>query len=213
MNGAVIDLALAMALLVLSHAVPSAPPVRARLIARLGRPGFFAAYGTLSLVLLIWVVLAFWRADPALWLYPPPPRARAVAVLVMPLALFLVAGRLMRPPDDRPAGVYRITSAPGSLGLLLWSLLHLINLGSLRHVLLFGGMALIALIALVKNARLAPPACRKVGILPFGAILSGRERLRAREIGGPLLVTPVLYLLLLWLHPLVLRRDPLAGLW
>lgn len=208
-----IELTAAVALLILSHAVPSAPPVRARLIGALGRPAFFAAYGTVSIVVLVWVIVAFRRADPGAWLYLPPGEARAVAVLAMPLAVVLVVGRLMQRPADVPAGVYRITTVPGSLGVLLWALLHLINLGSARHVVLFGGMALIALIAVFKNARLAPAAHRHVGVFPFLAGLRGRERLSLRELAPPLLLGLVLYAALLWLHPMVIGRDPLAGVW
>lgn len=156
--------------------MPSAPPVRARLIERLGRPGFFAAYGLLSLIILVWVILAFRGADPGVWVYLPPAKARALAVVAMPLAVVLVTGRLLQRPADHPCGIYRITAVPGSLGLLLWALLHLLVLGSVRHVLLFGGMALIALIALVKNVRLAPAPVRSVGVVPFLGILRGRVR-------------------------------------
>lgn len=208
-----VELALAMVFLVLSHVVPSAPRVRDRLIAVLGRSGFFAAYGTLSLILLIWAIAALQAADPGAWLYVPPAQGRAVAVLVMPLAVVLVCGRLMQRPDDVPRGIYRISSAPGSFGLLLWSVLHLLNLGSVRHVLLFGGMALIALVGTVKNARAAPPARRHVGALPLLAVLRGRERMRPGELAAPLLVGLPVYALLLGLHPVLLGPDPLAGLW
>jgi uncharacterized membrane protein len=209
----VVELALAVTLMVLSHAVPSAPPFRARLIDRLGRAGFLIAYGTLSVIVLLWVIMAFRRADPGPWLYAPPDGGRALAVLVMPLATILVIGRLLQRPGEAARGVYRITTVPGSLGVLLWALLHLINLGSARHVILFGGMALIALIALVKNARLAPPGRRHVGIVPFLAVVLGDERLVLREIAPPALVGLVAYAGLLWLHPPIIGRDPMAGIW
>jgi len=199
-----VELAAAVLLLILSHVLPSAPPVRARLIERFGGATFFAAYGVLSLVILIWVIIAFQRADSAIWLYLPPVWGRAAALGLMPLATFLVAGRLIQRPGPVPTGVYRITAAPGSLGLLLWTLLHLLNLGSGRHVLLFGGMATIALVALVKNARTAPGERRAVGVVPFLAVVRGRERLAPRELALPLLLGLLGYGLLLWLHPRVI---------
>ena len=57
---AVAWLAAAALALVLGHVVPSAPPVRRRLIDVLGRGGFVAGYSVLSLALLAWVVVA-WR--------------------------------------------------------------------------------------------------------------------------------------------------------
>ena len=40
---------------------------------------------------------------------------------------------------------------PGSLGVLLWALVHLLNLGEARAVVVFAGLAVMTLIALVKN--------------------------------------------------------------
>ena len=53
---------LAMVAFLGSHMVPSRPGLRRALVARLGRAGYGAAYGLLSLVLLIWVIAAAGRA-------------------------------------------------------------------------------------------------------------------------------------------------------
>lgn len=196
----------------MSHAVPSAPAIRERLIATFGRTGFYAAYSAISLLTLALVVVAYLDAE-WIWLYTPPPGARWLAVLGMPLAVLLVVGRLTTRAGAEPAGIYRITAVPGSLGLLLWALLHLPNLGAAHQVLLFGAFAAIALIALVKNVRTAPPAFSRIGGVPFFAVVRGRARLEWREIGWwRLAVSLAIYGLLLWLHPRVIGLDPLAGL-
>ncbi|MEM8664305.1 MAG: NnrU family protein, partial [Pseudomonadota bacterium] len=53
-EGKVGELVLALTALVAGHAIPSAPVVRPALVARLGRAGFGAAYGLISLALLLW---------------------------------------------------------------------------------------------------------------------------------------------------------------
>lgn len=206
------QLAGALVLLILSHAIPSAPKVRERLLSTFGRAGFYAGYSAISLLTLALVIVAY-RDAPWVWLYTPPAGARWLAVLLMPLAVFLVVGRLTTSPGPEPAGVYRITAVPGSLGILLWASLHLLNLGAAHQVLLFGAFAAIALLALIKNLRQAPPAFRRIGAVTFLAMVTERERLVWREIGWWRLVVALAgYGLLLGLHPLVIGLDPLAGL-
>ena len=119
-----------------------------------------------------------------------------------------------RPQPDRPHGIYRITAIPGSLGVLLWTLVHLLNLGEARAVIVFAGLALMALIALLKNLVLAGTGYRTVDWLPLAAIVRGREVLVWREIGWWRVgLALLMYAGLLYLHPLVTGRDPLAGLW
>jgi uncharacterized membrane protein len=91
--------------------------------------------------------------------------------------------------------------------------MHLLNRGEGRLVVVFGGFALLALAALIKNLHLAAPACGRVGWLPFAAALAGRERIVWTEIGWwRLCLIVLLYLILLLLHPVVIGPDPLTGL-
>ena len=118
-----------------------------------------------------------------------------------------------RAPPNGPIGIYRVTAVPGSLGVLLWALVHLLNLGEARAVVVFAGLAVMSLIALLKNLVVAGPAYRDVGWLPFSAIGRGRETFRWREIGfWRLGVALLVYASLLYLHPIVIGRDPLAGI-
>ena len=161
------------------------PQTRANLIEALGRRVFMALYSAVSLAALVLVVWSYRAADPGIWLYSPPIEAKTFTVLAMPIPLFLLVGRLTTPARSaEPIGIYRITAVPGSLSVLLWTLLHLAALlGAWQVVILFAGMAAIALFALVKNWRTATPARRQAGILPFAGIIRGRERLVWSEIG------------------------------
>ena len=98
---------------------------------------------------------------------------------MMPAILLLVARLTTRTDPAAPQGIYRLSGVPGSLAVLLWALLHLVNLGEARQVVVFSGMALIAAAALIKNLRHATPAWREVGLLsglgigPGGAMARG----------------------------------------
>lgn len=213
-------------LLFASHAVPSWPGVRPALIGRLGRPGFIAAYSLLSVATLTLFVLAYQAADTSGRLFFPADGAAKLAVALMPVAFLLMIARVTtkfgEPHAPRPpAGIYRVTRFPGSVGLLLWALLHLQATGDARRFILFSTMAAIALFAIVKNdwvlRRSQDPAAAsfraETGIVPFTAILAGRQRFVWREIGwGRLLGALAVTAAVLHAHPLVFGVDPLYWL-
>lgn len=202
----------AVLLLVASHAVPAHGAVRTAMTDRLGLTGFRAAHSLVSAAALAVVVAAYRVAEPGLWVWYPAHEARYATIAVMPLAVFLLIGRLTRRPGTGPRGVYRITSTPGSMAALLWSLGHLAVAGDQRRVVLFAGMLAIAIVSLVRNAGLAEPR-GLAGTIPFARILAGRERLAFHEIGPwPPALALLLVAALLTLHPLVLGVDPLAGI-
>ena len=212
----------ALAAMVLSHALLSAPAVRSRMIERLGRPGFIAVYSAISLATFAALVWTYQSADSGPWLFDPPAGGRMAAAAIMPLAVFLVIGRITTPHGEpeaprAPEGIYRVCRYPGSVGLLIWAGLHLVNLGDARRTLLFAAMALIAVLAFIKNDRLRRRAKREsteeTRILPFSDILAGRRHMPWREIGWwRFALTAVLYGALLLGHPYVLGIAPLAGL-
>ncbi|WP_207476156.1 NnrU family protein [Arenibaculum pallidiluteum] len=206
-----IELSAALVLLVASHVIPSRPGLRERLLAALGRPAFVAVYSAISVLALAAVIVAYGQADPTLLVWSPPFEGRYVAFAAMPLAMVLLVCRLTQGPGAAPHGIYRVTTTPGSLAVLVWSLVHLLNVGAARTILVFLGMLAIALWALLRNAaRATPPG--PYGVLPFARIAAGRERLAFSEIGWwRLLAALVLTAVLLLLHPVVIGVDPLAG--
>lgn len=193
------NLGAALAVLFLTHAIPSLPSVRAALVARTGLRGFRIVYSLVSLAAVAWVIRAYALAADSPWLWTPPLWGRWAALLLMPVAFWLVAVRLMRPPAAERAGIYRVLPAPGSAGLLLWTLLHLLNVGQARTVMLFAGFGAIALFALAKNSLAAPP--------PQSAGPEG-----AGPVFAPAVAALLAWAAVLALHPHVIGVDPLAGL-
>lgn len=202
--------------LVASHAMLSARPVRPALRRRLGAAGFYLLYSAISLAALAAFVWAFLSVGAGPTLFEPPPGARHAAIALMPLAVFLVLCRLTTRPASTPGGIYRVSRFPGSVGVLLWALLHLLNMGDARRVLLFATMAAIAIAALVRNEcqrRRDGGQTAPVDILPFASVVMRRTPLPWREIGWRrLAATAAVYLALLFAHPYVLGVDPLAGM-
>lgn len=211
-------------LLVAGHGVPSAPSLRPRLIARFGRRGFLTAYSVASFLLLGLFVLAYVHLAPATPIYRPVTVAPVIALVLTPIAFVLVALRLATAYGEPhapspPFGIYRICRFPGSIGILIWALAHLQAVGDLRRIVLFTTMSAIALVALVKNERLrrnlaragTPAHLETTSLVPFAAILTGRQRLVIDEIGtAPVMLALVAWLILLGLHAHVFGVDPLA---
>jgi uncharacterized membrane protein len=212
-------LALAAAAWVLLH-VLVAGLFRPALAARLGEPGFrtlFSLLSALSLGAMIWTYL---RA-PVVWLWPPSPALNLVAALLM-LPAFLLLATGLRPSNPTLAGadlllgnrlpvtgVTRITRHPMLWAFTLWAVAHLLANGDLATQLLAGAVLLTALNGMRsidrKNRRRLGEAYvafeHQTSIVPFAAILQGRNEFRLREIGWlPLVFGLLLYAGAFWLH-------------
>lgn len=194
-----IELAAALAALTLTHLVPSFPSVRPALVRVFGQTVFRILYSIVSLAILAWLILAYRNAADSAWLWTPPDWGRWVAVAAMPVAIWLITTRLMRPPGRTRSGVYRTIAAPGSAGLTLWAALHLLNVGEARTVLLFGVFLAISLFAFAKYSLTAPPK-------PTASAT------RSTLDGWPIAISVAIWISLLMLHPVVLGVDPLAGI-
>lgn len=194
-----IELTCALILLLLTHAVPSSTSVRPYLVRTFGLRGFRVLYSLLSVAVVVWLVFAYRGTADSPWLWTAPYWSRWLAVTAMPVALWLVASRLMQRPGQTRSGIYRLIPAPGSTGLTIWALLHLLNVGQARALLLFAAFAVISLAAAVKNtlaSRQKPPQPLTVGDFKW----------------HPLAAAIFAWLLLLAAHPHVIGVDPLLGI-
>ncbi|MFN8721213.1 MAG: NnrU family protein [Rhodospirillales bacterium] len=200
MTGSIVEVALAGALLLLSHFVPPAPGNRARIVARTGEGAYMGLYSLVSVAAIVWLCLA-WAAAPVVPLWEAGI-LRWVPAVVLPFALILfVAAYTTRNPTsvgqgasllpETARGVLRITRNPLLWSVTAWALSHLVANGDLASVLFFGTFAMLAglgtvllerKIALREGARWDAFAAVTSNV-PFAAILQGRQRLDLREIG------------------------------
>lgn len=202
--------------LLLSH------PLRAPLLAWLGKRGFLLAYSVIAAATLGWLVAAYrssaltpllWPVDDAIW---------ATASVMMLAASVLFMGSLVRnpafPTGDRPAavpgearGVYAVTRHPMMWSFALWGAVHVAVYPIAANIVLAGAVALLALVgaALQDRKKLkAEPGWRaweaRTSFWPFAAIAQGRARFGGfggHAIGGGVL---------LWLGA-TYAHLPLAG--
>ncbi|MDX6751890.1 NnrU family protein [Geminicoccaceae bacterium 1502E] len=210
---------LALGSFMLAHVIPPLPPVRARLLAALGRRGYLLAYSLLSTALLVWVLVAAARA-PHLPLWTPREWHYLVPVLVMPVALWLtVAGLVQRnplsltlrasPPEAAPGAIIRVTRHPVLWGLLLWALAHIPPNGDLVSLVLFGFMAGLAAIGI---AMLDRRLRRRLGEERWRTLARGAAADGPAYLLPPALAALGLYAwFLLQGHALFIGVDPLAG--
>lgn len=141
-----------------SHAVPALPWVKTRAQARLGRAGYGAVFGSISLIVLVWVIVAAGQA-PYVEIWPHYPWMRWVANIVMPVALLLLVLAIAAPNplsfggrstgfDPEQPGLAGAMRHPLLWALFLWSAAHLLVNGDLAHGILFAAFAIFCLIGM-----------------------------------------------------------------
>ena len=193
-------LILAALLWVAVHVGIAGTVVRARLAARFGEGGFRIAYSAVSVV-AIYALVAAWNAADTTPLWTADPALRWVlAALMLPVIFLFVASVAGRNPTSvgqegalaaEPRGIFRVTRHPMLWSFALWALVHMLGNGDSAALVFFGAFLVTALVGMPSiDAKLAarrpdawPAFKQATSILPFGAILAGRQRLEAKEIG------------------------------
>ena len=209
------------AVFVAQHLGVASSSLRPRLVGAIGEKGYLGLYSITSIVVLVLLIRAYAGMEPTTLLWPTHEILRWLALLVMPVALWLVIGGLLtRNPtmvgvvlegtEEVPVhGVLRITRHPVQSGILLWSLTHLIANGDLPSLVFFGSFALISGYGMILIDRRRQTTLgdewtafqTATSLLPFAAILTGRQSFKAPEIGwlAPTLAVAI-FLALWWAH-------------
>lgn len=191
-----------------THLLLSWPPLRRPLAGALGEGAFSALYSIVSLAFLAWLVAAY-RVAPPLLVYDFGRWVNLLPIATMPFASILVVlGLASRNPTavggdkllqkgSHPAGIFTITRHPFLCGVTVWALAHLIANGDAASIMLFGGMALLAILGMAgidrKRALRLGAAWQaysaRTSRVPFAAAASGRTTIDWAGIG--------------WLRPLI----------
>ncbi len=222
---------LALLLFLTAHVVPPASPVRQRLIALLGRRGYLLGYSVLSLVLLGWIIIAA-RDAPFIALWNFAPWQPVIPVVAMPLAFWFVVVGLAEPnplsislrrsdPTVPLAPIVATTRHPVLWGFLIWAAAHLPPNGDMVSLILFGGMAVLAVAAMPLLDRRArtrlgeerwQALSRGTSILPFLAVVSRKVRIRfsGRFVLHTVVALAAYFWSLLQGHRLLIGPEPLS---
>ena len=212
------ELALAALAFVGGHFLLSSSPVRRPLAAALGEFGFAGVYSVLAIAAFIWMLRSYGQA-PYVELWPALPALRFIPLFVMPFAVLLVIGgytqrnptAVMQPMAGagNPApGILTITRHPVMWGIALWAFSHLPPNGDAASLILFGGLAVLALggtVAIDAKRRTRDPdsfarLAAATSNVPFLAIREGRARL-GRVQPWRLVLAAAAYLAFLMAHP------------
>jgi uncharacterized membrane protein len=218
------QLCLASAAFLATH-FASSTPLRPALAGAIGEKGYLGLYTLVSFATLGWMIWAYGQApSEAAW-----PGLRMLPALLMPFSFVLIAcGLLTRNPTavgaakflkapEAARGILRVTRHPVMWGFILWSGAHLLARGDLKGLVFFGSFLVLASLgALLIDARKARNHgedwrrfAAVTSYFPFAAILQGRNRFDAKEIGlrNPA-IGLALYAAAFWLHPMAFGARP-----
>lgn len=140
------ELATAMTVFLLTHAIPARPALRGCLVILVGRRVYLIAYSVVSILVLAWVISAAANA-PYLELWPRADWQSLVPAVGMLLASILAVFALTMPnplslgpkrdfDPDHP-GVAGFVRHPLLWAMLIWSISHMFPNGDLSHVVMF----------------------------------------------------------------------------
>jgi len=174
------------------HLLPCAGlSVRAGLIQRLGE-GPYKRLIALTIVLSIVLMVLGWRSTDPVVVYAAPGWGRLAANVLMVAALVLFAA------SGVPTNLKRVLRHPQLTSVATWAVAHLLSNGDSRSLVLFGGLGLWAVVAMVLiNTR--DGAWQKPEPLPMSAELK------------PLIAGVVAFALLYLAHPWIAGVSPAPG--
>jgi len=215
------------------HLFVSGTGLRGRLVGLMGEGAYTGLFSAASLALIVWMSMSYGPAlvaDSNAFLWQAPAWWAHLGGIVMLVAFLLgVLGMLSPNPGavgqagraaEAPRGIQRVTRHPFLWGVGLWAVFHLVANGDLASLILFGGLAVLALggtISIDAKRR------RKLGAvweayaaqtsnLPFAAIVGGRQRLALREFSWWRVVLAVAaYGVVFALHPMLFGVSPTGG--
>ncbi|QYU66224.1 NnrU family protein [Leptolyngbya sp. 15MV] len=209
-------LLIAAALWLFIHLGIAGTRLRDAVVARLGEGRFILFFSIASFATIVLLVIGWQNAGTA-FLWSAPDWLRWVLAIVMLPAFVLFMASHKRNPTavgnkglgEEPRGIQRVTRHPMLWSFAIWALVHLIANGDSASLVFFGTFAATALAGMPSiDAKLArrhgaawQAFASKSSIMPFGAILAGRNRFVLSEIGWmPPVVGLVLWAALLHFH-------------
>lgn len=217
---------------VLLHLLVSGTRLRGALVSGMGEGPYMGLFSLASVVAIVWLAMAYGQAKGmgATW-WTLGRGARDAQLLIQLLAfLLIVPGLFTRNPAsvkqeaalDRPdavTGMLRITRHPFLWGVAIWAAGHLLVNGDTPSILLFGSLLALAIFGTfsidAKRRRALGDKwdafSAQTSNVPFGAIVSGRQKLSLGEIGWwRILLAVVIYAAVLFAHPYLFGVNPLA---
>lgn len=186
---------------VASHMLLSSTGVRTPLARRLGDRGFQGVYSLVAFATFIPFV-SIWAGDqhggPLLWNLRGVPGLRVLCIALSLAGFVLMFLALLQPSPTslvpggakRAYGVNRITRHALFMGVVLWTVPHVLLNGWASDLVFFGGLAVFSVAgSLHQDARKRAgddgslaAFYEETSVVPFGAIAAGRQKLALAEL-------------------------------
>jgi uncharacterized membrane protein len=208
------------------HVGVSGTRLRGVVVARTGETPFRVLFSVVSIATIVLLVRA-WSVALTEPLWFAPEWLRWVLVLAMLPAFVLFVASVSQPNPTMigppgataapPRGMTRVTRHPMLWSFAIWAAVHVIGTGDSASAVFFGAFLITALAGMpsidAKLARRDPATWAALSattsIVPFAAIVAGRNRFVPREIGWLVpAIGVVAWLALLLLHPLLFGVAP-----
>jgi len=216
------------------HILVSGTPLRGRIVAAIGENAYMGLFSLGSLAGIVWLCMAYnaaYASDNFLLWSAPVWLTHLGGILMLIAFLFAVVGITTPNPTavqadgllekpDAVSGMLRITRHPFLCGVALWALFHLAANGDIASLVFFGAFALLSLVGpflidAKRKAKLGDKWAAFAGVtsvVPFAAILSGRNTLAIREIALWRIVLAIaLWAALLYGHLWLFGVSPIPG--
>lgn len=125
------------------HFIPSlTPSLKAGAIQRVGENGYKGLFSLLLLISFALIIVGWRSAEPS-YIYPPPPALHKFALVLLALAFLLLV------VSARNSRLRQLIRHPQLTGVAVWGIGHLLLNGDSRAIVLFGGMAVWAVLEIV----------------------------------------------------------------
>lgn len=213
-EGSIVWVVLGVLAFVLGHLILSSVFVRTTLIARLGQGGYMLAYSIYAAATITWAIWAYIVA-PYVPLWTPPLWTRWLPLVSMPVVMVLMIGSFV-PSGEPHGGMTSITRHPQLWAQGIWGLCHVPPNGDVATVAIFGGLAVLSFAGMlhIELRKRAHPDDKwreltaATSVMPFGAIIAGRNRLSLRDLALPVGAGVITYLGFLYMHELLIGVSP-----
>ncbi len=185
------------------HFTISGSPLRGVIVGTIGAGPFRGLFSLATAGLIGWMIWSYVQVKGTglLWVAPMWWQ-HAGSLLVLIAFLFAIIGLTTPSPTivqgekllkkgGAGKGILRVTRHPFFWGLILWAVFHISVNGDLASLVFFGTLGLLAFVGTfgIDAKRKASAGAewdifaRETSNIPFGAILTGRNRLALGEIG------------------------------
>jgi uncharacterized membrane protein len=187
-------------LFVLSHVGMSSDRLKRALVQTLGERTFMGIYSLVALLTLggtILIYAGFGARGPLLWV-PLGWSNPLVYVLMLLAFLFLVLSMATPSPVGMETGakpisrgVLRVTAHPQNWGMICFGIAHVLVTGTAGGLVMYGSFAALGIVGAyhetAKKSKDVDEAVKvfmkETGVIPFSAILRGRNKFVAGEFG------------------------------